>query len=155
MDHTETKGPERLCTAARLLRPAPHNSTTQSHTRHTTSTWRGGAVVLTVNPSAPSTHLTEDRDKGPQAHMPAAMQIVPEAQPREKAPKKPKSGKERALTKRDKKKEKRQGKRAYAPTAGRSPSYKHPDPRIIELAKTKKNCRTHRGGRVSPQKISN
>ena len=28
-------------------------------------------------------------------------------------------------------------RRAYAPTAGRSPSYKHPDPRIIELAKTK------------------
>ena len=122
---------------------APHNSTTPSPARHTTSTWRGGAAVLTVKPSAPCTHLTEHRDKGPQAPMPAAVQIVPEAQPREKAPKKPKSGKERALTKRDKK-EKSQGKRAYAPTAGRSPSYKHPDPRIIELAKTKKLTQTYK-----------
>ena len=103
MDHPETKGPERLCTAAVSHGRAPHNSTTQSPARHTTSTWRGGAAVLTVKPSAPCTHLTEDRDKGPQAPMPAAVQIVPEAQPREKAPKKPKSGKERALTKRDKK----------------------------------------------------
>ena len=110
----------------------------QSPARHTTSTWRGGAAVLTVKPSAPCTHLTEDRDKGPQAPMPAAVQIVPEAQPRENAHKKPKSGKERALTKRDKK-EKSQGKRAYAQTAGRSLSHKHPDPRSIELAKTKKN----------------
>ena len=106
----------------------------QSPARHTTSTWRGGAPVLTVKPSAPCTHLTEDRDKGPHADARCSAN-------RSRSPatrKAPKSGKERALTKRDE--EKSQGKRAYAPTAGRSPSYKHPDPRSIELAKTKIIC---------------
>ena len=105
---------------------APHNSTTQSPARHTTSTWRGGAAVLTVKPSAPCTHLTEDGNKGPQAPMPAAVQIVPEAQPREKAPKKPKSGKERALTQRDNSRE--------------VSELQASGPRIIELPKTKKQA---------------
>ena len=117
---------------------APHNSTTQSPARHTTSTWRGGAAVLTVKPSAPCTHLTEDRDKGPQAPMPAAVQIVPEAQPREKAPKKPKSGKERALTKRDKKeKVKEKGLRANSREVSELQASGPPDHRVGE---DKKRC---------------
>ena len=76
---------------------APHNSTTQSPTRHTTSTCRGGVVVLTVKPRAPCTHLMEDGDKGPPAPMPATVQSVPQVQPRERR-RKEKRGQERALS---------------------------------------------------------
>ena len=133
-----------MCTAARLLRPGtpqlhhpiPHSA------HHLNVAW--GSSGPHRQTSAPCTHLTEDGDKGPQAPMPAGVQIVPEAQPREKAPKKPKSGKERALTKRDKKEKSRgNGLTRLQPGGLRATSIRTPGSSSWRRQKNKRGHESH------------